>query len=97
MQWPTETGQKEKQWPTEKCQKEKQWPTEKPEDQKEKQCSTEHYIETKDWTLQIPFKTGDDLMCSGKVSTSNSTICTRRVTHVKNLVKSSERRKKDGL
>ena len=48
MQWPTETGQKEKQWPTEKCQKEKQWPTEKPEDQKEKQCSTEHYIETKD-------------------------------------------------
>jgi hypothetical protein len=64
--------------------------------QKEKQCSTEHYIETKDWTLQIPFKTGDDLMCSGKVSTSNSTICTRRVTHVKNLVKSSERRK-DGL
>ena len=41
---------------------------------------------TKDRATRIPFKTGGELRCSGKVSSSCSTYSTRRVTLVTNLV-----------
>jgi hypothetical protein len=41
---------------------------------------------TQDWTTQTPLKTGDELWCSGRVSSSWSACGIRRVTLVTNLV-----------
>jgi len=48
-----------------------QWPKEKV--QKDKQRSTKHTHETKDRVTRTPLKTGGELMCSGRVSSSCST------------------------
>ena len=55
-----------------------QWPKEKV--QKDKQRSTKHTYKTKDRVTRTPLKTEGELMCSGKVSSSCSTIGTRHVT-----------------
>jgi hypothetical protein len=47
-----------------------QWPKEK--EQKDKQRSTKHTYKTKDRLTQIPLKTGGELKCSRRVSTSSS-------------------------
>ena len=60
-----------------------QWPTEKV--QKDKQRS-----KTKDRVTRIPLKTGGELKCSGRVSSSCSTSDTRRVNLVTNPVISRE-------
>ena len=52
-----------------------QWPKEKV--QKNKQRFTKHTHKTKDQVTQTPLKTGDELKCSGRVSSSTSS--TRRV------------------
>ena len=56
-----------------------QWPKEK-KVQKGKQRSTKHI--TKDRVTRNPLKTGRELMCSGRVSSSRCTIGTRRVNLV---------------
>jgi hypothetical protein len=68
-----------------------QWPKEKV--QKDKQRSTKHTYKTKDLVTRTPLKTGSDLRCSGRVSSSCSTSGTRRVNLVTNLVISHEWRK----
>jgi hypothetical protein len=45
-----------------------QWPNEKV--QKDEQRSTKYTYETKDRVTRTPLKSGDELMCSGRVSTS---------------------------
>ena len=65
-----------------------QWPKEKV--QKDKQRSTKHAYKTEDLVTRTPLKTGSDLRCSGKVSSSCSTSGTRRVNLVTNLVISHE-------
>ena len=65
-----------------------QWPNEKV--QKDKQRSTKHTYKTKDWVTRTPIKTGDELGCSGRVSSSCSTSGTCRVNLVANLVVSRE-------
>ena len=55
------------QWPKQKVQKDKQ------------QRSTQFTHKTKDRVTRTPLKTGDELMCSGRVSSSCSTSGTRRV------------------
>ena len=57
--------------PKEQCPKEKV--------QKDKQRSTNHTHKTKDRVTRTPLKTGDELMCSGRVSSSCSTSGTRRI------------------
>jgi hypothetical protein len=52
--------------------------------QKDKQRSTKHTHKTKDWVTGIPLKTGGELRCSGRVSSSCSTDGTRRVILVTN-------------
>jgi len=47
--------------------------------QKDKQRSTKHTYQTKDRVTRIPLKTGGELRCSGRVSSSCSTNGTRRV------------------
>jgi hypothetical protein len=47
--------------------------------QKDKQRSTKHTHKTKDRVTRTPLKTGDELRCSGRVSSSCSTSDTRRV------------------
>ena len=64
------------------------WPKEK--GQKVKQRSTKHTHRTKYQVTRIPLKTGSELMCPRKVSSSCSTSCTRRVNLVTNPVISSE-------
>ena len=54
-----------------------QWPKEKVP--KDKQRSTKHTHRTKDRATRTPLKTGDELRCSGRVSSSCSTSGTRRV------------------
>ena len=54
-----------------------QWPKEKV--QKDKQRSTKHRYKTKDRVTRTPLKTGSELRCSGRVSSSCSTSGTRRV------------------
>jgi IS5 family transposase len=61
-----------------------QWPKEK--EQKDKQRSTKHTHKTKDRVTRTPLKTGDELRCSGRVSSACSTSGTRRVNLVTNLV-----------
>ena len=65
-----------------------QWSKEKV--QKDKQRSTKHTYKTKDRVTQTPVKTGGELRCSGKVSSSCSTSGTRRVNLVTNPVISRE-------
>jgi len=60
-----------------------QWP--KGKVQKDKQRSTKHTYKTKDRVTRIPLNTGDNLRCSGRVSSSCSTSDTR---HVKTTIKS---------
>ena len=57
-----------------------QWPEEKV--QKDKQRSTKHTYKTKDRVTRTPLKTGGELRCSGRVSSSCSTSGTRRVNLV---------------
>jgi hypothetical protein len=54
-----------------------QWP--KRNCTKDKQRSTKHTYKTKDRVTRTPLKTGGELRCSGRVSSSCSTIGTRRV------------------
>jgi hypothetical protein len=65
-----------------------QWPKEKV--QKDKQRSTKHTYKTKDRVTRTPVKTGGELRCSGRVSSSCSTSGTRRVNLVTNPVISRE-------
>ena len=57
-----------------------QWPKEKA--QKDKQRSTKHTYQTKDRVTRTLLKTGCELRCSGRVSSSCSTSGTRRVNLV---------------
>jgi hypothetical protein len=61
-----------------------QWPKEKV--QKDKQRSTKHTYKTKDQVTRTPLKTEGERRCSGRVSSSCSTIGTRRVNLVTNSV-----------
>jgi hypothetical protein len=61
-----------------------QWPKEKV--QKGKQRSTKHTYKTKDRVIRTPLKTGGELRCSGKVSSSYSTSGNRRVNLVTNAM-----------
>jgi hypothetical protein len=61
--------------------------------QKDKQRSTKHTHKTKNQETRTSLKTGGDLRCSGRVSSSCSTSGTRRVYLVTNLVISQERGK----
>jgi hypothetical protein len=64
------------QWPKEKVQKDKR--------------STKHTYKTKDRVTRTPLKTGGELRCSGRVSSSCATSDTRRVNLVTNPVISHE-------
>jgi hypothetical protein len=65
-----------------------QWPKEKV--QKDKQLSTKHTYKTHYRVTGTPLKTGDELVCSGKVSSSCSTSDTCRVYLVTSAVISHE-------
>jgi hypothetical protein len=65
-----------------------QWPTEKV--QKSEQRFTKHTHKTKDRVTRTPPKTGGELRCSGRVSSSCSTSGTRRVNLVTNPLISHE-------
>ena len=58
--------------------------------QKDKQRSTKHTCKTKDRVTRAPLKTGDELRCSGRVSSSCSTSSTSGVNLVTNPVISRE-------
>ena len=58
--------------------------------QKDKQRFTKHTHKAKNRVTRNPLKTGDELRCSGKVSSSCSTSDTRRVNLVTNQVTSHE-------
>jgi hypothetical protein len=64
-----------------------QWP------KNDKQRSTKHTYKTKDRVTWTPLKTGGELWCSWRVSSSCSTSDTRRVNLVTNPVISHERGK----
>ena len=66
-----------------------QWPKEKV--QKDKQCSTKNTYKAKDRVTRTPLKTGDELRCCGRVSSSCSTSGSRRVNIVTHPVISHER------
>ena len=65
-----------------------QWPKEKV--QKEKQRSTKHTNKTKDRITRTPLKSGGELTCSRRVSSSCSTSGIFRVNLVTNPVISRE-------
>ena len=65
-----------------------QWPKEKV--RKDKQRSTKHTYKTKDRVTRTPLKTGGELRCSRRVSSSCCTSGTRRVNLVTNPVISRE-------
>jgi hypothetical protein len=69
-----------------------QWPNEK--GQKDKQRSTKHEHKTKDRVTRTPLKTGGEFRCSGRVGSIWSTVGTRRINLVTNLVISHEWGKK---
>jgi hypothetical protein len=69
-----------------------QWPKEKV--RKENPRSTKHAYKTKDRVTRTPLKTGCELRCSGRVSSSCSTSGARRVNLVTNSVTSREWGKK---
>ncbi len=54
--------------------------------QKDKQLSTKHTYKTKDRVTRAPLKTGDELKCSGRVSSSCSTNDAHRVNLITNPV-----------
>ena len=58
--------------------------------QKDKQRSTTHTYKTKDRVTRTPLKTGGELRCSGRVSSSCSTSGTHHVNLVTNPVISRE-------
>jgi len=58
--------------------------------QKNKQRSTKHTYKTKDRETRTPLKTGSELRCSGRVSSSCCTSGTRRANLVTNPVISRE-------
>jgi hypothetical protein len=58
--------------------------------QKDKQRSTKHTYKTKDRVTRTPLKTGGELRCSGRVSSSCSTSDTGRVNLVTKPVISRE-------
>jgi hypothetical protein len=58
--------------------------------QKDKQRSTKHTCKTKDRVTRAPLKTGDELRCSGRVSSYCSTSSTSGVNLVTNPVISRE-------
>ena len=58
--------------------------------QKDKQGFTKHTHKTKDQVIRTPLKTGDELRCSGRVSSSCSTSGTHCVNLVTNPVISYE-------
>ena len=60
---------------------------------KDKQRSTKHIYKTKDRVTRTSLKTGDELMCPGRVRSSCSTSDTRRVNIVTKPVISHERGK----
>jgi len=62
-----------------------QWPKEKA--QTDKQQSTKHTHKAKDRATRTTLKTGGELGCSGRVSSSCSTNGTRRVNLVTNLIR----------
>jgi hypothetical protein len=68
-----------------------QWPKKKV--QNDKQRSTKQTYKTKDRVTWTPLKTGGELRCSWRVSSSCSTSDTRRVNLVTNPVISHERGK----
>jgi hypothetical protein len=68
-----------------------QWPREKV--RKDKQRSAKHTYKTKDRVTRSPLKSGGELRCSRRVSSSCSTSDTHRVNLVTNLVISHERGK----
>ena len=68
-----------------------QWPKENK--QKDKQRSTKHTHKTKDRVTRTTLKTGSELGCSGRVTSSSSTSDSRRVNLVTNPVISHERGK----
>ena len=90
----TEKVQKDKQQSTNYTHKTKDRVTRIPlkteKVEKDKQRSTNHTHKTKDRVTQTPLKTGCELRCCGKVSSSCSTSCTRRVNLVANPVISHE-------
>jgi len=55
--------------------------------QKDKQRSIKHTHKTKDRVTRTPLKTGDELRCSGRLSSSCSTSDTRRVNPVTVVIK----------
>jgi hypothetical protein len=57
--------------------KKTQWPKEK--GQKDKQRSTKHTHKTEDRVTRTPLRTGGELWCYGKVSSTSCTSDTRRV------------------
>jgi hypothetical protein len=65
--------------------------------QKDKQRSTKHtynkWYKTKDWVTRTPLKSGGELRCCGRVSSSCSTSDTRHANLVTNPVISHERGK----
>ena len=61
--------------------------------QKDKQRSTKHTFKTQDRGTRTPLKTGGELRCSGRISSSCSISGTCRVNLVTNLVISYERGK----
>ena len=65
-----------------------QWPKEKV--QKDKQRSTKHTYKTKDRVARTPLKTGGEIRCFGRVSSSGTISDTRRVNLVTNPVISHE-------
>ena len=58
--------------------------------QKEKHRSTKHTHKAKDRITRTPLKTGDELRCSGRVSSSCFTSGNRRINLVTNPVISHE-------
>jgi hypothetical protein len=58
-----------------------------------KQRSTKHTYKTKDRVTRTPLKTGGELRCPGRVSSSCSTSDIRRVNLITNPVISHERGK----
>ena len=65
-----------------------QWPKEKV--QKGKHRSTKHTYKTKDRVTRTPLSTGDELVCSGRVSCTCSTSDTRHANLATNSVISHE-------
>ena len=58
--------------------------------QRDKQRSTKHTYKAKDRLTRTPLKTGGELRCSGRLSSSCSTSGTRRVNLVTNPITSRE-------